>query len=418
MDGPTASPKAAIQSWHLVLAPALLALGLRLVVVWLCRAHEPSPDALEDYLPMAQHVLAGEGFLNAQGMPDYERGPGYALFLAAVQSVGGSDLLWVRLGQAVVDTATTCLVCGIGARLFSRRAGTLAAFTYAINPLAIWACALINPETLFAFLTALSVWFLVGGLASARPTSFLLCGVALGLAALCRATPLLLPVVWVGLLCWIRGPRNGLAWGACAAAGCLLTVSPWTVRNAVVFHELIPVSANGGANFYAGSSPRFWGSVEQHFTERRARRQELIDLRAVPPQPEADGPGAGDRYLFQMGLANYRLAWEESRLGVLRFLVQKAGRLWYGTQSRRQENLILVVNGTWLLGAAAGLVLVWPNRQARGGALLLVGTVAYFVLVLTALFPLSRYVTGFLPVLCVFCGFALTTLWAVVRGRN
>jgi hypothetical protein len=129
--------------------------------------------------------------------------------------------------------------------------------------------------------------------------------------------------------------------------------------------------------------------------------QELIAAGAVPPPPERwTGPAAGDRYMRQLGWANYRAAWNESPASVVSYLTRKSLRLWYATQSGRQQVFVGAVNVAWLALAIAGAVIAASRGRLRAIGLPLL-TVAYFPVVLVAMFPLARYVVGFAPCLCV-----------------
>ena len=65
---------------------------------------------------------------------------------------------------------------------------------------------------------------------------------------------------------------------------CVLTVAPWTIRNAVVFRAFIPVSTMGGLNLWQGNTT-------------------LTHLQIYEVLARIEGPVAQDRYCRQ-------LAWE------------------------------------------------------------------------------------------------------------
>jgi hypothetical protein len=423
------------------LAVLCLAFALRAAAVILLGGREPGPDAIDDYLPISANLLAGNGFINGAGEPDSVRGPGYPLFLATVRGLASGDavaaILWA---QTLLDTITTWLAWRMGLRLFGAAAGLWSAALYAINPLSIYACALVGPEILFAFLLTAAVAALEVGIDSLQWKWFALCGASLGAAVLTRATPALLAPVWGAwivaepILRWSRGNTSARGNNSEAAhraslpflrsithalvlgAASFAVVAPWTIRNWATFHEFIPVVANGGVNLYAGSSQRFWPPPPEHHRQRDLRMQELIDLGAVPPPPSGVGPAAGDRYRFHLGLANYRLAWAEDPAALAGYLAKKSLRLWYATQSGRLERWVGLINLAWLLLAVCGIVAATRLGRLRESAPCLL-TIVYFPLVMTAMFPLARYVVGFAPFLCVMGSAACGILREMSRTR-
>ena len=84
-----------------------------------------------------------------------------------------------------------------------------------------------------------------------------LAGVAAGLAALSRSMligflPLL--AIWI----WWARRKLGRAWSGAAlfCAAVLATLAPWIVRNAIVFHEFVPATTDGGHGFYVANNER------------------------------------------------------------------------------------------------------------------------------------------------------------------
>ena len=136
----------------------VVAFALRAVAVIKLGGGDPSPDALDDYLPIAANLMAGNGFINGANEPDYVRGPAFPLFVALAQLVlpGGSNMsvLWL---QALADTMTATLIAGITRRAIGPVASLVAAGLYAMNPLAIYSCTILGPEILTAFLLTAAV---------------------------------------------------------------------------------------------------------------------------------------------------------------------------------------------------------------------------------------------------------------------
>ncbi|MCA9060248.1 MAG: glycosyltransferase family 39 protein [Planctomycetaceae bacterium] len=405
----------------------ILMVGMLLRAVHVGRQWDrpPSPDAERDYLPLADSVLHGQGFVNGAGEPDSRRGPTYPLFVAAATVIlpGTTEHASVVM-NVLLDLGLICIVWTLTQRFTGRQAAGWAAAAYACNPLSIYACALVAPEILFAFLLAVALLWLHRGLTSNHTGGILISGIAMGASALTRATPVLLvPLLGVWILLGRRGTaipeeqrneslppwpdglvsmrvrlRQTVVFGAAAA----FVVLPWTLRNWIVFEEFIPIVANGGANFHLGAPDDIdLASLED---ETHLHRRMLQLDKPEPAPPELHGkPAARDQYFYRRGSELYGRAWEKSPVVFARFVLFKSLRLWYATHSGRYELMVGLINAVWVTMALAGCFAAWQRRQFHHLVPLLL-TIAYFQIVLTAMYPLARYVVGFAPCLCVMTG--------------
>ncbi len=184
------------------------------------------------------------------------RPPGYPFFLA-VATLGVPDrIALAKVANALLGSFAAVLLAAISARLFRRRPIALATgIVAALHPAFLLVATDVQSEPLFLVLFLLSGFLLLA--ASDRPSSGLALGAGafLSLAALTRPTALCLALLLLAPLLDRRYPvrvRAHLA--ASALTGFLLTLAPWTLRNALVFHEFIPVNDAGGTAFYQGNS--------------------------------------------------------------------------------------------------------------------------------------------------------------------
>lgn len=70
--------------------------------------------------------------------------------------------------------------------------------------------------------------------------------------------------------------RRQLAYASASAVLFVMCISPWVIRNAVVFHRFIPMRANFGAEFYMGNGPGARGFLmEYNHPFQSARQLEL-----------------------------------------------------------------------------------------------------------------------------------------------
>ena len=218
---------------------------------------------------LKHHVYA----MDVQGAitPVDVRMPGYPAFLALIYAftgrTGESARLWVMLAQVVVDIIG-CLFCVWLAGLLLMLADPGARQPRVLR--AAWWLAMLCPftanyaavpltETFAVALTSMSMVFLVGLTGSAddvalpkprRPWEWsnnfrhwaVPAGLIVGLATLFRPeSPLLLIAVWgvTAFHLW-RRKKIGIWLRAVVYSGiaCILTLTPWAIRNAVTFHEV------------------------------------------------------------------------------------------------------------------------------------------------------------------------------------
>lgn len=207
-----------------------------------------------DYSQLAVRILEGRayhsdfllGFTNA-------RPPLYPLFIAAVYFFTDNSILAVKLAQALLGAFICVIVFFVAEGIFKdKRISFGAALIYAVYPLSISVSGSLLSETLFTFLLALAIFFLLKGYDRPGLKNYLLSGVFLGLTALTRPVILaFLPflILWLALFSSVKvmSRFKSMVFIMLFMA---LAIMPWTVRNYFVFKEFIPVSTGGSVTFY------------------------------------------------------------------------------------------------------------------------------------------------------------------------
>ena len=200
-----------------------------------------------------------------------------------------------RVLGIVVSTLIVAMIGVIAAQLWGRRVALLAMAGGAVYLPLILVGASVMSEPLFALLL---LGALAAGLQHRRSTHqwrwVLLCGFLAGLTILTRANAMVL-LLPLGLAVWTVRPRwstKALAVPAVLVVVALVTVSPWTIRNAIVFDRFIPVSTQLGSAL-AGTyndqarldkeNPASWRSIGHlpEYRELYARLQQI-------PEPEVE----------------------------------------------------------------------------------------------------------------------------------
>ncbi len=201
-------------------------------------------------------------------------GPLYAYFLAIIYKVFGPNPDAVRLIQAVLDSFSAVFIYFIARRISGNKiAGIVAGLVWALYLPALFFESMLLPAALIIFLTT-------GGLALALTDlgekgnwkNLAGAGFLIGLASLGRPNLALFAVLAAIPLLFIKSA----GWRKTAAffVPVLILIGLTTVRNATVGGDFVPISYQGGVNFYIGNNENATG-VYNTPEEMRGRPKEL-----------------------------------------------------------------------------------------------------------------------------------------------
>lgn len=260
-----------------------LAGGLRLTLVWL--QHSQLSEDRDAYIAIARNLAAGNGFSssNPENQSDIRptafRPPLYPCLLALIYSLQAGSI-GVGIVQVILGVLTVWLTWKTGTALELKRSALIAAAIVATDPVLLQYTTYSMTEVLAAFLTSLLLYLLtkvyLANLAGETrlPLTFGT-GIVWGLAILCRPTYLAFFGVWLVwcciTVCWRRIRNRQLEGKAISdsrrlalfSAGILLMLSPWVVRNLLVFHAPILTTTHGGYTLLLGNNPVFYQKVVQ-----------------------------------------------------------------------------------------------------------------------------------------------------------
>jgi len=217
---------------------AVLILSIHVLSVVSFSNNELSPDG-QFYVRLADNLLATGIFGREPGVPFALVPPVYPCFIAAIFALTGRSLLAVRIGQALIGTASSLCAFGLATTLFPRRPAIawLSMFSVGLYPVFVLWEGRILTETVFILVTLLSWLWWVRSVQSPTVVNVAMTGAGFGLTMLVRETWLFfVPVVLVGALLIVRQHR--LRYVVLFMAALIVTLVPWLVRNAVVFDHL------------------------------------------------------------------------------------------------------------------------------------------------------------------------------------
>jgi 4-amino-4-deoxy-L-arabinose transferase-like glycosyltransferase len=266
----------------------ILGLALRVTVIHYRPAHAIAhgPDEYVHHR-IAQNLAHGDGF-SLSGRPTAFRDLFFPLTASVVMCVTGDSPLTVLYVNSLLSTLTAFLLYLLGRRRFSPRAGLLMAGVWAFYPGAILFSALFVSETLCVFL-----WVLTLVLYDRLEQNDLhwkaaaAVGVVSGMTVLTRAQALALPAALIVYLTLIRFEwpwRARVKAAAIVAAGCLIVVLPWMIRNQGAVGAFC-LNTNSGVKLLLENDPMATGAWP---VESFVSSQQLLPLVAIEAQSNWD----------------------------------------------------------------------------------------------------------------------------------
>jgi 4-amino-4-deoxy-L-arabinose transferase-like glycosyltransferase len=267
---------------RLLLAAIVVGLFARAWVIWHGPGHAFAVDELFDTL--AWNLVTLHQFTLDGVNPAAHVGPLYPTVLAVFYSIVGHRPEWVPMLHVLFDLGAVWCIYRIGTTLWGSRVGACAAALVFMYP-AYWTYDLrIRSEALLTLLISAWLWgtIMCGQSPSQRRYAFM--GFMAGLTILCKPVVLVLALLLTGLI-WVSTDRllQKIAYVVVYGTTCLALVAPWSVRNYVAFHDIIPVSAGVGAGLWMGSDPVSRGS----WPMSPEREQAIWESAGITPLPYA-----------------------------------------------------------------------------------------------------------------------------------
>jgi 4-amino-4-deoxy-L-arabinose transferase-like glycosyltransferase len=400
-----------------------LALGLlvRLAIFWHTPALGPEIQDEQDYIQLAGNILEGNGFARAPGQPTSIRPPLYPGLVAGIFAVAGTgNLQAVRFVQIVLSLATVAIIIELGRRTFNISVGRHAAAIFFLYPSYVFFNFTILTETLFTLLLIAFVLLSVMLVQTPRLWTAVLCGLALGLAALTRSVLWPVPLIFCPLVALLmRAPfRMRLALPAAVLAGYAIVVGPWAIRNTRLQGVVTIVDTMGGMNLRMGNyeytpDDRMWAAVgltgEQNWSYPLA--QEFPGQHLTEGQKEKWAQSKAIEYMrahpgttLRRSLIKFADFWgieREYAAGVQQGMYSPPR--WIGTAV---SLLAAVVYLGVIVCGAAGLWLCAPEIRLH---VLLLLPIVIIMGVHTLVFGHSRYHLPLMPVFTLYAAALLST---------
>ncbi len=280
LTGPNIQEEVAVTARRRLPIVALVALALRLAVI-------PFNSFLFENLMDAEHIhaweqgnvaralVAGHGFGSAfaSTQPSAIMPPVYPLIVAGFFLLFGvhtaQSILAVHAFDCLINSLACIPVFLLARRSFGERAAWWAAWGWALSPYGIYFSAAWAWSTHLLLLCLCWLLYMAQDLErSPRLGLWAGFGLLAGFAGLTEPS-ILLVIPFLLALAAFRLARAGRRWllpGAVASLALAAVLSPWLIRDAVVFHRFIPMRDSMGLELWMGNngSDLRWTSDDLH----------------------------------------------------------------------------------------------------------------------------------------------------------
>lgn len=392
---------------------AILVLGLALRLAWVLLIPViPTSDSVA-YDTFATNLWQHGVYGWTPDEPSAYWAVGTAAIAAATFAVLGDTYAGIVAVNLLASALMMALVWRLGEIYFGARDALFALIVVALWPNLIFFTSILSSELYFLALMLAGLFFW------SRPTgpawfNLLACGLIWGLACYVRPVVLLLPAA-MAIASLAQGPRAAIrdTLRAGAAIGLIvLTVAPWTVRNAEVIGKPYLVSSNFGPNLWMGNNPDSTGGYmplppEVSGMSEVEREEYLADLAMdyIRADPLRFAGAVLLRLLQLHDRETIGVAWNEAAIAELG-----------GGQSIAIAKL--VSTGYWylvLLAALSGVAVLLARVGLGAFFHPVFGGWAYFSLVHAVIVSGDRYHMPGSPFIALLAGVVLAWLWGFYR---
>jgi 4-amino-4-deoxy-L-arabinose transferase-like glycosyltransferase len=326
------------------------------------------------------------------------------VYAACLRLFGPLGIHGVVVFQLLLGLLLTGVLYGLIVCLFGdRRTALLGAFLWATYIQMIALELMLYPEAIFAAVLGLGLLALVYALRRGQVRWWLAAGLGLGLAALSRASFVYYPLVLLGVLALVPATRR-----LCSGRGVVMfavayvvVLSPWVVRNFVVFQAFVPGGTLTGYNLYrhnhfiTGKHYFHYGDIEDMNAAIARLVKTRQDLRGNENEYDMDRVYRQEAVrIIQAHPVRYAL------LSLYRFLP-----LWtdYGIRDEPLSRLLRLVGLENILLLALGVAAAVRRRGGRPPELVpLLVLVVYYTLGHMLVNARIRYIVPIMPYIMVF----------------
>jgi 4-amino-4-deoxy-L-arabinose transferase-like glycosyltransferase len=320
--------------------------------------------------------------------------------------------------QVLLGSFTCLATYWLGVRLFGdRKVGLLASLGACFHPLLIYMTGELYSEVLLIFLLTVTLLFATRIIKQGDWKGSLLTGIGLGLSTLTKpSVVLIIPFLALWLLLQQVPFAKRLETIITLLATFVLIMTPWVVRNYIVFDTFIPLATEGGVSLWAGNNPLAnGGGIIPN--EENWQGEDFPDL-------EWYGWSSLGEVNSNRKFLTTALIWiRENPFRFVSLIPRKLIRLWSPTSlainsertiDSRLAKMISIPYGLFLFFALIGVVSVWRDFQKL---FLLCSPMLYTMLGSIMVVGGTRYAMPMVPSLILLGSVGVNTAYRYFYSR-
>ncbi|MBN1594152.1 MAG: glycosyltransferase family 39 protein [Candidatus Coatesbacteria bacterium] len=402
------------------LSLVLFALLIRIVLL----AFSPGPPVLRyfnfdeaDYELLGKNLYEGNGYCYVPGEPSAFRPPLYPIFVAAVFTLSGErNHRAIQWFQAIVSAVCAGLLYSLGSLIFGPRAGIFAGLLFSIYPTMLYYVPKLLTETLFITLLTGAMLLLFVAVRRDNVAFYALAGGMFGVAFLCRTVLLPFLVLFFIPMMLILAKRRVVKRITPRIAAFYLVflaaISPWIIRNYVVFSEFIPTDTHLGWVLWHNTKVHF--DFDSDFEKSEREIAEARDSGTLSSESFFDAIQRYAHFGVQAQQDGIRKAYNptvmpQTETEISEFFTEKSLAFF-------RENKLLLVRDR-----VANFINFWMPISSiegrKGEYFYTYGVIAIFAAIGLWLALKSRPIGDWLPLLAIVANFWLATTLFIYHSR-
>ncbi len=252
--------------------------------------------------------------------------PGYPIFIAFVNALTGNSNVVLRLVHIALGATATVLVLLIGIELLPFGAAIVAALFAGLSPqLSYYSCVLL-PDSILALPLLAGVYLLLRARKRPKAWRIIGAGVFAGIACWLRADVFLLAPFLCLMIPFLFPRKKILRYVVLVVTASVLTISPITIRNLVVFKSFVPTTLGMGTNLIEGIADYDPGKNFdlEKYDHEIAQREAALYNRPDYAEDLYRSDGVGRE---RLRVARARAVISANKLWFAQIMVRRAGRM-------------------------------------------------------------------------------------------
>ncbi|MDD5431477.1 MAG: glycosyltransferase family 39 protein [Candidatus Omnitrophica bacterium] len=218
-----------------------------------------------EYEIIAENLIQGKGFIiGVHGAIQRAAiAPVYPALCAIIYLLLGHHHSLVIFLQIAFNAGICIVIFSIARRIFDLKCAYFSAILVALHPgMIIYSATKLHSLSFYSFLICGSILLLVISLKRNKLSHKIILGILSGICVLERATFLpFFVLAWVWLLYYSIDKKEAKNTIIISIISVILIVSPWVIRNTIIFKRFVFIQTNQWWGFWAGNNPKSSGTL-------------------------------------------------------------------------------------------------------------------------------------------------------------